>query len=219
MGDRWENRWVTAEASAEFPSLAEAARRMRRLQRRRLRRLGPTKPALDLPELELVNPPILLPGQTGVPKVGPDDPYPGMAYYRPDGTPITGPFEARASEAEGLLRSDRHVAKTTMYRAGTRLWISTVFLGLDHSYGGRAAAAVGDDGVPRRQRPEPGRRAGVLAVRVAGGGAGRAPAGGGDAAGGAAVAADGLGEAVAASGWSAAFGSDLMARPVEGDRP
>lgn len=110
--------------------LAEGMRLMRRIQRRRLRRYGPTKPAIPLPELDGLELPLLLPGQRPLPS-HPDQP--AVRYFRPDGSPILGPFPMVAMEAEGLLRADRTVARTSLFRAGTRLLVSTVFLPLDHN--------------------------------------------------------------------------------------
>lgn len=107
----------------------------RRLQRARARCEGDVKPALNLPELDALDLPLLLPGQAvASPPFGMFD---GAAmWYRPDGTPITGQFPETAGEAESLLRSDRTVALTSLFRAGTRLMVSTVFLVLDHRMGG-----------------------------------------------------------------------------------
>lgn len=110
----------------------EGRRLARQLSRSLRRRYGlPPKDPIPLPELEDIDPPLLLPGESGPPPGRPG------GWYWPDGTPIDLPRPQLYDAAEQMLRDHRakRVASSTLYRAGVRLWISTVFLGLDHSWG------------------------------------------------------------------------------------
>lgn len=110
--------------------LAESRRLVRQAHRRRLRRYGPAKDPIELPELTDVEPPRLLPGEPGSP------PGPTGGWYWPDGTPIDLPRPQLYAAIAQMMSDHRasRIASSILYRAGVRLWISTVFLGLDYGW-------------------------------------------------------------------------------------
>lgn len=115
-----------------FEEVDVANRTMRRLRRRRAR-VGPEIQPIPLAELDHLELPMRVPGDQ--PARRPDRPTFGMTWWRPDGTPM-GMHEYVAQEAGTMLRDARArtVARSTLWRGGVRLTISTVFLGIDHSW-------------------------------------------------------------------------------------
>jgi hypothetical protein len=60
-----------------------------------------------------------------------------VSFYEPDGSAI--PDEPRAAWLAAMVgieqRRDRRIAATALYRHGCRVWVSTIFLGLDYGLG------------------------------------------------------------------------------------
>ena len=116
------------------PMTLESA--MRRL-RRRARRMGADTEPIPLPELDGFDPPMALPGDT-LPERCPQ-PWGGLGmglpYYDPGGALLRGDFEDVYRQYEAARRRPGSHLVATFYRAGTRLRISTVYLGLDHGWG------------------------------------------------------------------------------------
>lgn len=100
--------------------------------RRHAARVGADREPIELPELDALTLLPVLPGET--PPQVPDRP---LNYYSPDGEPFDGSFfEVMDQYGAARLRPDSLWRSSPFYRAGTRLTVSTVYLGLDHGWGG-----------------------------------------------------------------------------------
>lgn len=105
---------------------------MRRLDNERV----PRERVPDIPELEDVYAPTLMPGDP-VPEPN-DHARNPVPYYTPDGDLMMGTLDSILRAVEMFRQSpDSLRQSSTFYRAGVKIRVSTVYLGLDHNpFGG-----------------------------------------------------------------------------------
>lgn len=109
--------------------------RVKELRRWRGRKNAPRRyrPIIEpdlTPELGDLRLPLIMPDESpGSPYVAPLADWRDGLYFRPDGSQI--------KELDAVLEwaqtgwADKRIAATTLFRGGVRIWVSTVFLGMD----------------------------------------------------------------------------------------
>lgn len=120
--------------------MADMRRRANRMRRMMEKRHGKPK-TMDVPVLENLDfeLPIAMPGDKlhlRPPRIGVGELFPplleGVTWYTPDGRPIEGDTRQQAMSYH-YYRADRssHLQSRTFYRSGVKIWVSTVYVGID----------------------------------------------------------------------------------------
>lgn len=97
------------------------------------RRRGTPAGRVDLPELDDLRLRPLLPTSPRPPGRPTNRSRMGGDFYAPDGSLIDLPFPLNVLAYESVRQQHKIVARTTRYRHGVRLLVSTVFLGFGHN--------------------------------------------------------------------------------------
>lgn len=129
---------------SDRPTPTDIRRALRQLSKLRLKMYGGKEPrTVEVPEVDDLDYPAWLWDETPptLKQLGttPDDGRVFLAdvgrYYTPEGQPIPGDLTQQMNIfAAYRFRPENHIVSRPFYRAGSKIWVSTVYLGLNLNY-------------------------------------------------------------------------------------